>query len=471
MVRRIGFRLFWIAASFAFASACYAQDENKDLALPQIEQARALIKEGKYADAYTVLEPLEARYTGNIQYDYLLGVSEVNSDKASLAVFALERVQLTNPRFEDVGLWLSIAYYRSGNRENAIDGFNDVLALSKNADARASASQYLRLIRQEEDAELRKSTSRYSLFGMAEYGLGYDDNISNLSTDYASAQQAVNTQAVSPSNLAGFESIYHVALEGRMAFSGNYAFVSVDDELRDYNGNTIMDTGTLITKGGLNFSGESTNYKVDYVRRQFRQNGFFAETTSIDNDYDLSGLENNLRYRIAQNQFVGLLADYSLVRFHGYGPQDTNQAMIGANYLYSSQAPGKPLFYLGYAIIDDRAEEMERALNPAYNDGMTEASRVTNNLTLYMQYSLRPDVALFTSDYVNFRRDTGAYARDATVAYGRDRTKLISVGMYWRFRPMWTLRPLLAKTINDSNLHFYSYSKLEGTVTLRYDFK
>ena len=51
-------------------------------------KADALMKQGKAAEAYSLLQPFEFEQSGNIKFDYLLGIAALDSgkpDKATLA--------------------------------------------------------------------------------------------------------------------------------------------------------------------------------------------------------------------------------------------------------------------------------------------------------------------------------------------------------------------------------------------------
>ena len=72
------------------ASAADADDDP-------LARAQALIEAGKPAEAYALLEPLEASYAGEPAFDYLYGVAALDSGQALRAVFALERVVDTKP--------------------------------------------------------------------------------------------------------------------------------------------------------------------------------------------------------------------------------------------------------------------------------------------------------------------------------------------------------------------------------------
>jgi hypothetical protein len=134
------------------------------------------------------------------------------------------------------------------------------------------------------------------------------------------------------------------------------------------------------------------------------------------------------------------------------------------------RASGNPVFYFGYTNIVDTALQTKPAYDPAYNGGLTVASRVSQNYTVYLQYSLTRNIDVFCIDFINLRRDKGAFARDAVIAYGKDRTGYISLGLNWRPWTFWTVSAQVASTSNASNIALYSYNKTESRITLKREF-
>ncbi len=441
-----------------------AQGVNAPNTIPPIRQAELLIEQGKSEEAYALLEPLEPELAGNVEYDYFLGVSAVNSGKASRAVFAFERVQATDPTYKDVGLWLSIAYYQSGDRERAKSGFEAVLAQSNNADAKTKAEHYLAAIRREETG-----AGKAFLRGKVEFGLGHDSNIVNSSPAYMSALQLAAALPQSASNQGGTESILNVEVEGRIPVAGHYAYASLEDDKRLYPSHDVMNSDSMLAKAGMDFTHGGDTYRLGADWRQFSQQGTAYPITGNVNDYSLTGIGGRARFQLSPQDYLGAMFHYNQLRFLANNAEDTNQVLLGANYTHVFRTEGSPTVYVGYANLDDRAVRTKLALNPLYGDGTTVASRNTDIVTLYFHYSISKQVDIFSTGYIYFRRDAGAFARDATVNYGKDRTTYISLGIDWRAWPSWTVRAQLAKTANNSNIALYSYSKTEGIVLFRRD--
>lgn len=112
---------------FVFQTAIAAEVKVTAKSIKMMKDAQALVNAGKYADAYALMEPYEFEKSGDITYDYLLGISAVNAGKPDRATLALERVESVSPQYGDVRLWLGIAYFQSGDSGRSKKAFEGLL--------------------------------------------------------------------------------------------------------------------------------------------------------------------------------------------------------------------------------------------------------------------------------------------------------------------------------------------------------
>ncbi len=125
----------------AFAPAVHAQQN-------EVARAEQLMREGKPADAYALLTPLEDKYAGDVQFDYALGVAALDSGKADRATLAFERVLAVNPNYAGARLDMARAYFQLGDAERAKTEFLAVQASRPPAEAAAVITRYLDAIDQ-----------------------------------------------------------------------------------------------------------------------------------------------------------------------------------------------------------------------------------------------------------------------------------------------------------------------------------
>lgn len=97
-----------------------AEQQAKTDALEKVlRDADALLNARKPADAYNLLEPLDFEYSGNVRFDYLLGIAALDSGHPDKATLALERVLSVDPNFAGARLDMARAYFQLGDLPRA----------------------------------------------------------------------------------------------------------------------------------------------------------------------------------------------------------------------------------------------------------------------------------------------------------------------------------------------------------------
>lgn len=175
------------AAFFALmllsADGGYAQPGLKDPAelsaaetSALIGQARQLVLETRMQEAYELLKPHELALAGNADYDYLLGTAALDSGRADLAIFALERVLEQKPQFAGARLELARAYFDIGDSESARYHFEYLQGQNPPPNVRQAITSYLRAI--------DRVAAAYKPVHLPHFaaGFGWDSN-ANASTD------------------------------------------------------------------------------------------------------------------------------------------------------------------------------------------------------------------------------------------------------------------------------------------------
>ena len=145
-----------------------------------IRRAEELMRQGKPDEAYSVLRPLVQKNAGNVDFDYLLGISALDSGKPDEALNAFERVLAVNPQHMGARLDLGRAYFAMGALDLSKQEFERVLASNPPEAARAVVNKYIAAIQSRQDQEKRRLT------GYIESGIGYDDNITSATASFQS---------------------------------------------------------------------------------------------------------------------------------------------------------------------------------------------------------------------------------------------------------------------------------------------
>ncbi|NND65920.1 MAG: tetratricopeptide repeat protein, partial [Gammaproteobacteria bacterium] len=139
-------------------------------------QALNQINAGWFAEAIRSLQSVETQYAGDPQFDFLLGLALLEDGQVNAAMFALQRVRLTDPNHGEARMALARAFYEGGQLEKAQAELNGLLDEQPPDLAREVITNYLKAI--EHAARSRQFFQRYYV-GTA---FGHDSN-ANGGTD------------------------------------------------------------------------------------------------------------------------------------------------------------------------------------------------------------------------------------------------------------------------------------------------
>ncbi len=96
-----------------------AQGQSSTVDKRVLDHARGLIDRNQARQAYDLLAPHEYKWSGDPEYDYLLGAAALESGRADEAVMPLERAIADDPNNAAARLALARAYYYTGDQETA----------------------------------------------------------------------------------------------------------------------------------------------------------------------------------------------------------------------------------------------------------------------------------------------------------------------------------------------------------------
>ncbi len=132
------------------------------------------IQAERYEQAFSRLKALDNRYSGEVEYDYWLGVAAMRAGDSAYALFPLERVVERNPNHAGARMELIAAYLQQKMDDSARYEINQAERLNPPAEAKQALAKY-RSILQERDSQ-RTEGKRLLMIGM---DVGYDSNVSS----------------------------------------------------------------------------------------------------------------------------------------------------------------------------------------------------------------------------------------------------------------------------------------------------
>jgi tetratricopeptide (TPR) repeat protein len=437
-----------LASTFAFAQADAA-----------VERAKQLLAAGNAKEAFATLDPLQATYAGQPEFDYLLGVAALDSGRIDDAIIAFERVLAVMPNHAGARMDLARAYYAAGAFDLAEAAFQRLQLLNPPPQAQAAIARYLSAIRQ------RRNQAQAGWLGYGELGIGYDSNLTGVPTNFgAAAQQSFNIVGIEPTGNAIKRSAPYVqgmfGLDYSQPVSRGWNVFAAGDLLgRAYRNESDFNVGSVDVRAGAGLNQGRTQWRFAANYLYFQQEGDAPGDPRPTNDRHMTGVSADWRHMLDPKTQVGLGMQLNAVRFPSQELEDFDQVYLSASYLHTFERPGVPLVYVTAFATDDHA------IN-SFGDG-TSKSKNLYGVRAFGQYSLAPKLQAFAGLGAIHRRDKDDFARSTTVQRGRDTFGEASAGFFWSFREKCGLRVLYAYTRNSSNIDIYDFDRHEISSTIR----
>lgn len=439
-----------------------------------LREADVLLKGGKFAEAYNLLEPKEGDYSGEIAFDYMLGIAALDSGKPDRSTIAFERVLVVNPNFAGARLDLARAYFAMGSDDLAKNEFGIVLAQNPPEPTAAVIKKHLDAIDERQQAKLQQLTA------YLETNVGHDDNIT----------------AATPDNIGGVAGILGVARATMVAlqyqptgsslhYSGTYTgvsggvdfnrlvseengislFAGADVKQRVYNKVAAMNNLTLDLRAGIGVVSGDDSYRLTGTFGQYRQSGF-PQTPPSNSFRDTAGLGAEWKHSFGERDQMTWSFNISRPRYLTTPTQDTDQKSLSASWLHVFEGSATPL------IFANLNRSVDRALRPTNDVTAANMGRTNTGILAHFQFTPLDDTDFFLSGGVTERRDDSPGARSPGLPdfFARDETRSLSIGFTTRPWEKWTIKGSVALTDNRSNLTLFQYRRNDSSISLRRDF-
>lgn len=436
-----------------------------------LREADALLKGGKPADAYNLLEPKEADYSGEIAFDYLLGIAALDSGKPDRATIAFERVLAVNPNFAGARLDLARAYFAMGSDDLAKNEFETVLAQNPPEPTAAVIKKHLEVIAERQLAKIQQVTA------YLEMNMGHDDNITAATPDNiggvagilgVTRARMIELQYLPTGSSLHYSGMY-TGVSGGVDFNrlvsqenGASLFAGADVKQRVYNNVAPMNNLSLDLRAGVAIANGDNSYRMTGTFGQYRQSGL---TDGTNNFRDTAGLSAEWKHSFGTRDQMTWSLSFSQPRYLTTPTQDTNQVALSTSWLHIFEGKTTPL------IFANLNRSVDKALQPL--TGKTaDMSRTGTGVLVHFQFTPLADTDFFLSGGLTVRHDDSPNAR-STLAYdfyARDETQSVSFGVITRPWKKWTIKGSAALTNNRSNLSLYQYRRNDSSVSLRRDF-
>lgn len=433
--------------------------------------ADALIKNGKPADAYTLLEPLEFDRSGEVRFDYLLGIAALDSGKPDKATLAFERVLTVDPNFAGARLDMARAYYQLGDLPRARTEFEEVLKQNPPEVARVTILKYLDAIA----AYDRVKQTRVS--GYVEGVVGHDTNIANSSTQTFTFAPNSPWSGLFPSNqlppaakLSGDYEGVNAGAEISHSLNANWGvYAGADFRQHGNMSQTAYDSISTDGRVGVMYGEEKNVYKLSLTGGQ----AYTANSMRRDS----KGVSGEWQHVFSPTNQLSAFAQYGLNRATGFPPTspttdariegNTDQVVMGAGWVHILADGKQALFGSLYA-----GKELDVA--PVISPGLPAGGRTDGKKRFEgLRIGGQAAVAEQLDGIVSLGWQSAHYGRLNNLIMANRSEKLydLTVAANWRLDKLWTVKPQLAFSKKDSNVALYSFDRTDVSLTIRRDFK
>lgn len=451
--------VFSVRRTLLALAVCLLVTVNSALAAgPDLGKADALMKQGKAAEAYSLLEPFEFEQSGNIKFDYLLGIAALDSGKPDKATLAFERVLATDPNFAGARIDMGRAYFQLGDFTRAKLEFEAVLTQNPPPAARATINNYLAAIEKQESARKTKATA------YVEATVGHDSNVNFATSQSQIVAPGFNAFFGLPPNTSltldttkASDSYLGYAFGSEVSHQVNPAlglYAGIDLRNRSNNTQDQFDATGVDARAGA-VLGEGANV----VRLGVLGGRYVLDGRT---NRDTHGINAEWRHLLDPANQLSAFGQYARYRFEPtISVNDFDQSTYGASWLHVV-GDGKGLIMASLFTGDERAPL--RADGGKRFNGLRLGGQVQLNDKTELFAGLGAQLGAYQLANATFSTPTEAVTRD-------DKQYDANLGINWHYDKAWTLRPQITYIRNDSNIVIYKFDRTDVSITIRREFK
>ena len=410
-----------------------------------------LFKTYQRQQAYDYASQYLSQMEGNPYFDYLYGVSAIDTGHASQGVFALERVLLAFPEDHVSRLELARGYYILEEYARARQEFEIVMGSNPPKNVQGTTQQFLDKIRLKEARYLTTSN------GYMEFGIGTDSNVNSSPTENAYITEynfnpGSNSEGVGQNDnfldLTASWQITHPVAPGWLANAAITGSIRQNDDWDQFDSlNTTLQLG--ITRLYKN-----SRYKADLTSQQYDLDG---ETFR-----NLNGLDLSWHYAVSQTINLTTSVQYADMEYPTRPNQDSDLISLNFGYSHTFASSLSPTIFANINFGSQSASlNTAQALYLAERDMI--GLRLGTILGLSNKVALQLSAGYQTSSYAGKYDDLDTYKREDDHISG-------DLNLLWLFMRDWRLDAGLSYSDNRSNVKILGYDRTQVSLNLNYAF-
>ena len=404
---------------------------------------------------------MEYEGAGDVEFDYLLGVSALEAGKPDKATLALERVLESNPNYAGARIDMGRAFMLLGDAVRAEEEFTAVMELNPPDNVRKKVEEFMAEIAQ------RTAVAKTKWSGFFGITMGRDSNVNNAPSN---AEQFIpgilDTVVLDPDSVETPSN--YSALAGRIQVDHHIndrfgVYAGLDLTLRRNFQAPQFDSagGELRVGGTINLSNHELEFSLTvgktYLDPQPGRSNTFLEHPLYRN---VVGGTAQWRFNINDRNQLQTTLQYNRLRYLDEATSvfDSDQTVLGLNWFRAFGANNQGVGFLGAYL----GKESDILGNPSGEKDFF-GLRAGGQYGLTSKWAIFATMGLMSADFQRFQvihRKT----RD-------DKRYDLSLGMSYTLWESWSLRPQLSLTRQDSSIGLYEFNRKEISVALRRDWR
>ncbi|WP_296511122.1 porin family protein [Rhodoferax sp.] len=403
---------------------------------------------GKPAEAFSALAVLEEVRAGDPDFDLALGIAANRSKQFNRAIFALERVVVSQPQNLQAHRELARALYAVGQAAQAREVLNRIRTDDAPVDVASTMDQFLQSL-DKADAKGRRYFKAH-VEGVA----GMDTNVNGAPNDDSVAVPAFGGSVVTlnsdgqkvRSNFIGLRA----GISDRYALSPEWSVfgrANVNLRANDTNANQF-DTRAYAALGGVMYRKDKHEFSLGWqaVNEELYSNAFRQQ----------GGLLGEWTYRLDGFRQFGTFVQLGEVRYSAQSARDMKRQVAGGTYV--QVFPSGVTAYGGLYIGSERAMASNQNALGHNLSGTRLGAQMAWTSTL--------------SGFASWGFESRTFGGDDTLfqTTRSDRQHAIDLGLSWVPAPQWRVTPMVSWLQTESNISINTYTKSTAAVAVRREF-
>ncbi len=424
--------------------------ESGDTAKKKIlADADALIKTGKAAAAYDLLQSYQTERAGDPAYDYLLGIAALDSGRPNEAIFALARVLAVEPNHLQARAEIARAYWATGEIAASRQEFEAVQQQNPPGEVRANIQKYLDLI------GVARSGAATTVRGYVEAIYGDDSNVNSAT---GSSQIALPVFGGALFNLPASGIQNHDTFGGiaagfnvRSPLNARWALVGTANASQRRNSSqSAFNPGNLDGNFGASYVNGVNNYLALLQLQSF--------SLGQQRYRDAAGITGQWERNLDSSSQASAYAQYAYLSYPGQSVRNVDRYVLGGAYVRALDGRYTPVIYGGAYAGTEQARTNGR---PDIGDNLF-------GLRAGGELKLSPLATLLASTSLETRRYGG---QDPTFVTTRGDIQYdLRIAVNYVPAAKWTISPAVSYTRNSSNIILNDYDRTVLSISARRDF-